>query len=179
MISDRPIRLLVAEGRDLRPIHDGLAICERLKTQRPVQRVLVIDDLPDAEVIVAAFQAGADGYATKSAPLAELVDAVRRIYAGEAVVPAAMLGGLLRALTLVRRQTAEAYEVYLRLTAREKQVLGLLAEGRGNIAIARILVISPQTARTHIRNVVRKLGAHSRLEAAAMAVEHGWLPKTG
>lgn len=157
------------------PVHDCVEVCERVKAQSPGQRVLVIADRPDAQALVAVVRAGADGYATKDMPWAALVDAVRRIHAGEAAVPPAMLGGLLRTLARARREVDEAYEVYLRLTAREKQVLGLLGEGCGNNGIAQILVISPQTARTHIQNVVRKLGAHSRLEAAAMAVEHGWL----
>lgn len=157
------------------PAHERLGACEQLKAQRPPQRVLVIDDVPDPSVLVAAVRAGADGYATKDLPLATLVDAVRRVHAGEAVVPPAMLSGLLRDLTTRSRQADEAYEVFLRLTAREKQVLELLADGCGNTTIAEILVISPQTARTHIQNVVRKLGAHSRIEAAAMAVGHGWL----
>lgn len=217
--APEPIRLLIAEGRDLhraalsaafdaeddlevvaqvgggsaaverarvlspdvvcvgagRPVHAGLAICEHIKAQQPAQRVLVIDDLPDADVLAAVFRVGANGYVTKDLPMAALVDAVRRVHAGEPVVPSAMLSGLLRDLVLMRRQADEAYEVYLRLTPREKQVLELLAEGCGNTVIAQILVISPQTVRTHIQNVVRKLGAHSRLEAAAMAVEHGWL----
>ncbi|MGH8907384.1 MAG: LuxR C-terminal-related transcriptional regulator [Egibacteraceae bacterium] len=150
-------------------------LCEQLKAERPDQRVLVIDDVANPAVLLAAIRAGVEGYTTKETPLATLVDAVRRVYAGEAVVPQAMLGGLLRALTASARQTDAAYERFRRLTAREKQVLELLAEGCGNRMIAEILVISPQTARTHIQNVVRKLGAHSRLEAAAMAVEHCWL----
>ncbi|MGH8900636.1 MAG: LuxR C-terminal-related transcriptional regulator [Egibacteraceae bacterium] len=158
-----------------RPVRVGLAICERIKAQRPAQRVLVIDDLPDSGVLAAAFRAGANGYATKDRPIAALVEAVRRVHAGEVVVPTVMLGGLLLDLALMRRQANAADEVYLRLTAREKQVLGLLGEGRGNTVIARTLMISPQTVRTHIRNVVRKLEVRSRLEAAAMAVQHGWL----
>lgn len=158
-----------------RPVRDGLAICERIKAWRPEQRVLVIDDLPDAEVLAAAFRAGANGYVTKDLPLAALVDAVRRVHAGDVVVPPAMFGGLLQDLALLRCQTDEAYEAYLRLTARERQVLGLLGEGCGNGAIARTLVISPQTVRTHVQNVVRKLGARSRLDVVAMAIEHGWL----
>jgi two-component system, NarL family, nitrate/nitrite response regulator NarL len=62
-----------------------------------------------------------------------------------------------------------------RLTRREKEVLGLLAGGADNDAIAQALVISPQTARTHIQNVLGKLGVHSRLEAAAFVMQNGIL----
>ncbi len=153
----------------------GLALCEQIKVACPQQRVLVIDDVGNPAVLLAAVRAGVEGYTTKDTSLSALVDAVRKVYAGEAVVPPAMLQGLLRALTASARQADEFYELFLRLTTREKQVLELLVDGCGNRMIAEILVISPQTARTHIQNVVRKLGAHSRLEAAAMAVEHGWL----
>lgn len=157
------------------PDRAGLALCEQIKVERPDQRVLVIDDVANPCVLLAAVRVGVEGYTTKEMSLSTLVDAVRRVHAGEVVVPPAMLGGLLRSLTVGARHADESYELFLRLTAREKQVLELLADGCGNRTIAEILVISPQTARTHIQNVVRKLGAHSRLEAAAMAVEHSWL----
>jgi two-component system response regulator DesR len=161
------------------PGRAGLALCEQIKVEYPHQRVLVIDDVGNPAVLLAAVRAGVEGYTTKDTSLSALVDAVRRVHAGEAVVPVGMLAGLLRALTASARQADEFYELFLRLTAREKQVLELLVDGCGNRMIAEILVISPQTARTHIQNVVRKLGAHSRLEAAAMAVEHGWLRNRG
>jgi DNA-binding NarL/FixJ family response regulator len=157
----------------------GPPLCELVKAECPEQRVLVIDDVCDPIALLAAVRAGAEGYTTKETSLSTLVDAVRRVHAGEAVVPPTMLAGLLRALTASARQADESYERFLRLTTREKQVLELLADGCGNRTIAEILVISPQTARTHIQNVVRKLGAHSRLEAAGMAVAHGWLRGRG
>jgi DNA-binding NarL/FixJ family response regulator len=158
-----------------RPMYDCLAVCEQVKAQRPAQRVVMIDDSPDTHALAAAVQAGADGYVTKDLPLAVLVDAVRRVHAGEVVIPPAMLRGLLHTLVEMRRRADKAYTAYLRLTNREKQVLELLGEGCGNTVIAQTLMISPQTARTHIQNVVRKLGTHSRLEAAAIAAEYGWV----
>ncbi|MGH8929525.1 MAG: LuxR C-terminal-related transcriptional regulator [Egibacteraceae bacterium] len=156
---------------------DGLAVCEQVKAERPGLRVLLISDVQDHAVLLAAVQAGVDGYATMEQPLSLIIDTVRRVHSGDVVVPSGMLGGLLRGLTIRHRQADESYERFLRLTTREKQVLGLLVQGFGNARIADTLVISPRTARTHVQNVVRKLGARSRLEAAATASEHGWLGK--
>jgi DNA-binding NarL/FixJ family response regulator len=84
-----------------------------------------------------------------------------------------MLGGLLERLLQQRRARDEAARRLSRLTPREREVLTLLAQGGDNDSIARVLVISPQTARTHIQNVLVKLGVHSRLEAAAVAIQNG------
>jgi two-component system, NarL family, nitrate/nitrite response regulator NarL len=84
-----------------------------------------------------------------------------------------MLGYLLERLIRRRQEQDEAVRRLGRLTAREREVLSLLAEGGDNDSIAQVLVISPQTARTHIQNVLVKLGVHSRLEAAALAIQNG------
>jgi two-component system nitrate/nitrite response regulator NarL len=86
-----------------------------------------------------------------------------------------MLGPLLSRLILRRREQDDALRRAGRLTRREREVLALLAEGGDNDAIAQRLVISPQTARTHIQNVLSKLGVHSRLEAAAFVIQNGIL----
>ncbi|MGH8895899.1 MAG: LuxR C-terminal-related transcriptional regulator [Egibacteraceae bacterium] len=219
MTGDRPIRVLVAEGRALHraamstafaaeadfqiigqaaadadaidlalrlepdvvsidavlPVRGGPAVCQEIKARRPEQRVLVIDDRPDSSVLLAAVRAGADGYATKRARFEYVANAVRDLAAGRAFVPPDMLRQLLRDLTAATHQAHEAYEKFLLLTRRERQVLELVVEGFGNAVIAEILVISPSTARTHVREIVRKLGAGSRLEVAALAVQHDWL----
>jgi two-component system, NarL family, nitrate/nitrite response regulator NarL len=77
-----------------------------------------------------------------------------------------------------RQEHDEALRRLSRLTSREREVLSLLAQGGDNDSIAQVLVISPQTARTHIQNVLVKLGVHSRLEAAALAIHNGLLGET-
>jgi DNA-binding NarL/FixJ family response regulator len=86
-----------------------------------------------------------------------------------------MLGSLLERLIRRRQEHDEAVRRLSRLTTREREVLTLLAQGGDNDSIAQVLVISPQTARTHIQNVLVKLGVHSRLEAAALAIHNGLL----
>ena len=128
---------------------------------------------PDQEHarLVAALDSGAQGYLSKGSSLPDLLAAVAAVLRGEAVVPPEMLGGLLHDLVQQRRsQTATGLTP---LSAREQEVLELLAQGQAQEGIARALVISPQTARTHIQKVIGKLGAHSRVEAVAVAVEHG------
>jgi DNA-binding NarL/FixJ family response regulator len=86
-----------------------------------------------------------------------------------------MLGPLLTHLIRRHREEEEARRRLRDLTRREREVLALLAEGTDNDAIAQRLVISPETARTHVQNVLHKLGVHSRLEAAAFVLQNGVL----
>jgi DNA-binding NarL/FixJ family response regulator len=148
---------------------DGIR-ATRLITQRvPECSVLVLSGEPDELLLVEAMEAGASGYLTKSAPLSELLRAARSIAEGDTVIPPSMLGPLLARLIDGRDEREDAFERVSRLTRREREVLSLLADGADNHVIASVLVISPQTARTHIQNVLAKLGVHSRLEAAAFA----------
>jgi DNA-binding NarL/FixJ family response regulator len=142
----------------------------RLIVERvPECRVLVLSSEPDEHTLIRAIEAGARGYLTKSVPLSEVLRAGRAIVAGETVIPPDMLGPLLSMLIGGREQRRDAHMRVDKLTRREREVLSLLADGADNHVIAAALVISPQTARTHIQNVLTKLGVHSRLEAAAFA----------
>jgi DNA-binding NarL/FixJ family response regulator len=109
---------------------------------------------------------------TKESPLADLGAAARSVHRGETVVPGRMLGDLIETLLHRQRTQLEAFRRMSRLTPREREVLGLLTEGADKNTIARALVISPQTARTHIQNILTKLGLHSRLEAVAYVMRN-------
>jgi DNA-binding NarL/FixJ family response regulator len=145
-----------------------------IRERVPGCRVMVLADAEDEELLVDVVDAGASGYMIKGTPLTELMEALRALDHGEAAIPVRMLGGLLDRLTWKRRQDGGP-PLLSRLTPREREVLALLVEGGDNGSIARALVISPQTARTHIQNVMVKLGAHSRLEAVALALREGIL----
>jgi DNA-binding NarL/FixJ family response regulator len=139
----------------------------------PHSRILVLTSEEDLVALVDALRAGANGYLTKETSLEELVDAARAVARGEVVVPPQMLGQLV--MTLVQqggKKTDDSIMTLSKLTRRERQVLALLADGSDKDAIARTLAISPQTARTHVQNILAKLGLHSRLEAAAFARKH-------
>jgi DNA-binding NarL/FixJ family response regulator len=151
---------------------DGNQTAYLIAEQVPGCRVIVITDSEDQDALLEAVEAGADGFLTKSAPLSTLIDTIRSVSRGETIIPPHLLGGLLRRLIRQRVLQDGARRRINQLTRREKQVLVLLAEGASSEAIAEELVISPQTARTHIQNVLSKLGVHSRLEAAAFMTKH-------
>jgi DNA-binding NarL/FixJ family response regulator len=135
--------------------------------------VIVFSGQEDERVLLEALEAGAAGYLSKESPLAELIEATRAVHRGEALVPPRMLGAVLQRLIQRRRERDAALRRLGGLTRREREVLGWLAQGADNDEIARHLVISPETARTHIQNLLGKLGAHSRLEAAAFVIQNG------
>jgi DNA-binding NarL/FixJ family response regulator len=135
--------------------------------------VLVLTSEEELAPLIDALRAGATGYLTKETSLDELVDAAKAVAKGEVAVPPQMLGELLT--TLVQqggKKTDDSIMTLSKLTRRERQVLALLADGSDKDAIAVALAISPQTARTHVQNILAKLGLHSRLEAAAFARKH-------
>jgi two-component system nitrate/nitrite response regulator NarL len=155
------------------PNSDGFHTTASVVDAVPSCRILVLSDHEDEDLLVMALEAGASGFITKASPIGELIAATRRVHAGEAVVPPQMLGGLLGRLIARRRERDQALRLVARLTPREREVLALLALGADNAGIAQPLVISPETARTHVQNVLGKLGVHSRLEAAAFVTQNG------
>lgn len=173
----------LGEVERLRPdvaiVDVGLPNCDGIRTTALIQervpecRVVVVSDEDDVRALIAALEAGARGFLTKEHALSDLIQATRMVHRGETFVPPRMLGSLITRLLRRRREQDEAYRRLSRLTRREREVLALLAQGGDNHVIAQRLVISPQTARTHIQNVLAKLGVHSRLEAAAFVARNG------
>jgi len=157
------------------PNCDGIRATSLIKERVPDCRVLVLTGEEDQATLVEALEAGASGYLTKECPLSELIEATRAVHRGETLIPPRMLGSLLSRLIHRRREQDDALQRISKLTKREKEVLAFLAEGRDNDGIAQALVISPETARTHIQNVLGKLEVHSRLEAAAFVIQNGIL----
>ena len=144
-----------------------------IKERVPNCRILVLSSREDYRALIEILDAGASGYLTKASPLADLIHATRAVHQGDMLVPPKMLGPLLAGLLRRRKEQDRAYEVVSQLTRREREVLALVAEGADNRAIAETLVISPQTARTHIQNILNKLSVHSRLAAAAFVTQNG------
>lgn len=157
------------------PNCDGIRATALIRERVPDCQVLVLSGEEDQSTLADAVEAGASGYLSKEHPLSELISATRAIHRGETLIPQSMLGALLRRLINRRRERDDATSRARNLTRREKEVLALLAAGADNDAIAQSLVISPQTARTHIQNVLGKLQVHSRLEAAAFVIQNNLL----
>ena len=155
------------------PGFDGLTATAAIRDRLPSCRVIVLTDEGDHHILRKAIEAGAAGYVTKDIPMSELTAGIRAVHQGDTLVPPHMLGRLFDGFFSQRREQGEALRLLSTLSRREQEVLGLLVHGAGNEDIGRTLVISPQTARTHIQRVIRKLGVHSRLEAAMLATQTG------
>ena len=165
---------VVEETRcDVAVLDADLPNCDAIKATGLIKervsgcRVMVLVADEDPETLLGAVEAGSSGYLSKRSPFWQLTDAARAIHRGDTLVPVGMLGPLIADLLTRRSSHAHAMRRIADLTRREREVLALLATGADNQHMAQALVISPQTARTHIQNVLSKLGVHSRLEATA------------
>ena len=138
------------------PDRDGFEICAEIRGFSPDTRILMCSGLADGSALVQAARAGADGFVSKEADNAEVVDAVRRATTAEA-----MFGHLRRQGPGVSKLSA--------LSEREREVLGLLAEGLTNKEIAERLFISEKTVRNHVSSILHKLDFRHRTEAALFA----------
>jgi DNA-binding NarL/FixJ family response regulator len=148
-------------------------LIRRIKSSVPECGVVVLSPRAELGTLVSSMEAGASGYLTKDSGLDQLVEATRAVHRGETLVPSKMLGPLLDRLIHRGRDEDEAMRKLSRLTRRERQVLALMMQGADNAVIAQALTISPETARTHIQNILGKLGLHSRLEAVAFVTGNG------
>ena len=149
------------------PDQDGAAATAAIKARRPETQVVMVTSADDEGVLLQCLEAGCSGFIQKERPVRELLDAVRAVHAGEALVSPPMLARLLPRLRPSHQKTAAE------LTARELDILRLLAEGLSNQVIAERLGITRNTVRNHVQNILAKLGAHSKLEAVATAVREG------
>jgi len=157
------------------PDMDGLTTLERLKGRYPDLCVIMVTLYDDPDYLYRAVSAGAAGYILKDASREELVNAVRTIAAGGAIISPGMLRDLLARIGgLVDASTRErTHGPDVGLTAREVEVLKLLAEGLTNQEIANRLIVSPTTVKTHVQNILQKLGVSDRTQAAVYAVRCG------
>lgn len=158
------------------PIMDGLEALRQIMEHRPETKVIVFTVFDTDERIVAAVQAGAQGYLLKGdAPRDEIFRAVRTVYQGGALLQPVVASKLLRQMqnpTSSNGSTStQTHEE--ELTEREQEVLELLARGLANKEIANRLVISERTVKFHVSAILGKLGAGNRTEAVRMAAQRG------
>ncbi|HET9439399.1 MAG TPA: response regulator transcription factor [Longimicrobiales bacterium] len=147
---------------------DSLNLAERVRTELPSVRVIIMDLLPVHEDLVEYVTAGVSGFILKDATLEDLVSTIRSVAAGKIILPAEMTSTLFSQMVgeaVVRG--VEDVTAATDLTAREREVVNLIADGLSNKAIARHLDISPHTVKSHVRNVMDKLALHSRLQIAS------------
>jgi len=147
---------------DLRmPRLDGVEVIEKIRARAPEARFILLTAFGGDEDVFRGFHAGASAYLLKSASREELLRCIRSVYKGETIVPAAI------ASKLAERVARPA------LTQRQMDVLRLVAAGLCNKDIADRLNISEGTVKSHVNQVLQKLGVTRRTEAVAMAMKHG------
>ena len=152
------------------PEMDGIEATRRL----PRQRVLILTTFGLDEYIIAALRAGASGFLLKDAPTAQVVDAVRAVAAGDAVLSPAVTRQLLDQVgRRLPAAVAREDEGLGQLTEREREVLRMLAAGLSNAEIADALVVSEATVKSHVSNLLGKLELRDRVQAVIYAYETG------
>ena len=153
---------------------DGVGVLKELQARGITARALVLTSVMGPQPVAPAMQAGAAGYLYKDVDPVALVRAIRSVHDGNMVLAPEAAGALSHA---DRGEQGTGNREYPRgaaaLTAREQQVLVLLARGRSNREIARSLGVSEKTVKTHVSSVLAKLGVHDRTQAAVYAVRHG------
>lgn len=154
------------------PGGDGIDVVERLRALEDPVACVVLTGLTDDRELGRAIEVGASAVLHKATPMPELLEAVRVASEGGTVLPAEETSRRLRALAADRERRWEGRLLAERLTNREQEVLEHLVFGLGNDGIAERLSISPETVQTHVRNLMGKLGAGSRLEAVSLALQH-------
>jgi RNA polymerase sigma factor (sigma-70 family) len=151
---------------------NGLEGARRVRAASPGTKVVVVTADRSDEVIVGAIEAGAVGHVHKSEGLQAVISAMRQAAEGLTLIDHARLPALLERASRQRASRARMEQRMERLTKREREVLSLLQQGARNDEIAEALVISRRTVETHVQNLLRKLGAHTKLEAVAFALRH-------
>ncbi|MFF4578913.1 response regulator [Streptomyces sp. NPDC001389] len=150
------------------PGTDGIEALRRLRDLGNPARVLVVTSFTEQRTVVPALRAGAAGYLYKDIDPDALAGAIRSVHAGHVLLQPEVAEALLAA----QDQGAPAARPGS-LTEREREVLGLIADGRSNREIARALVLSEKTVKTHVSNILMKLDLSDRTQAALWAVRHG------
>ena len=158
----------VLDGR--LPDGSGIDVCRDVKSERPDLGCLILTSYDDDEAVLAAVLAGADGYLLKEVRATGLVDAIRRVSAGESLLDPALTESVMARVT-----AAPAPSPLDALTPRETEILSLIAEGLSNREIGGRLFLAEKTVKNYVSGILSKLGMPRRTPAAVLAAE--WMPK--
>lgn len=150
------------------PGTDGIEALRRLRELENPAKVLIVTSFTEQRTVVPALRAGASGYVYKDVDPDALAGAIRSVYAGHVLLQPEVAGAL-----LAQDDPGTGTGRGSTLTEREREVLGLIADGRSNREIARALVLSEKTVKTHVSNILMKLDLSDRTQAALWAVRNG------
>ena len=151
------------------PRKDGIEAIEEIKAENPEARILVLTSFTEDEKIYAAIKAGAMGYLLKDSSPQEILSAIGKVHQGETSMHPSIANRLMREL----QRVSNLAPIEEPLTAREVEILRLVAQGLSNQEIAEKLVISERTVRTHVTNILGKLQLANRTQAALYALREG------
>ena len=152
---------------------DGIAATRKIRAQQPAVQVIVLTSFTEDDKVFPAIQAGAASYLLKDVEPDELVEAIRAVHRGEARLHPDIARKLMEQVTHAQPSAHEASPAAGELTVRELEVVRLVATGKSNQEIARILVISDKTVKTHISNILGKLNLQDRTQLAIFALKTG------
>ncbi|GEA89940.1 response regulator [Cellulomonas cellasea] len=165
------------------PTMDGLAATAAITAAatpgEPAPRIIVLTTFDLDEYVLAAIRAGASGFLLKDAPPEEMLDAIRTVHAGDAVIAPSSTRRLIEHLVIVlpaEQQAGDAgpaHAAVAELTDREREVLVHMARGRSNTEIGQDLFVAEATVKTHVGRILAKLGARDRVQAVVVAYETG------
>ncbi|MFG2559729.1 response regulator [Streptomyces sp. NPDC048496] len=150
------------------PGTDGIEALRKLRGLDNPAKVLIVTSFTEQRTVVPALRAGASGYVYKDVDPEALAGAIRSVHAGHVLLQPEVAGAL-----LAQEDGGAGSGRGSTLTEREREVLGLIADGRSNREIARALVLSEKTVKTHVSNILMKLDLADRTQAALWAVRHG------
>lgn len=154
------------------PVCDGLEATRQIKREYPVVKILILTVSEEEEMLFEAVKSGASGYVLKNASPSTVIESVKRVSAGEPVIPGNLAMQIITEFSKpVERTVRQQVDA---LTEREIEVLRQLSTGATNKDIASVLYISDNTVRNHVRNILEKLHLSNRVQAAAYAVREGY-----
>ena len=155
------------------PKLDGIKATQKIKQELPNTAIVILTIYDDDASVFEAIKAGAIGYILKDSPIDDAMQAVRAAHRGEGIMHPAIAGRVMKEFARIHNERVADMEVFADLTDREREVLKLVASAKSNKEIAEELFISEKTVKNHISNILFKLQANDRTEAALYATKHG------
>lgn len=155
------------------PKLDGIRATQIIKQEMPNVSIVILTIYDDDQNVFQAIKAGAVGYILKDSPIDDAMNAVRAAYRGEGIMHPAIAACMMKEFARLHNERSADLEKFADLTDREREVLKLIAHGKRNSEIAETLFISEKTVKNHVSNILFKLQANDRTEAALYAAKHG------